>query len=242
MAKQKHKSKRTVAGVKRRWIKSQPAKASDYLHHLDEYYKQHPDIQAIIYCRVSERTQGYKHNLNTYEKLLRRELKKRNIPVVGRFREICSGCILNDDRLALVFAVEKVKNHKTKRTTVIVSASSDRFLRNEYFTTKEPDIIPTEAEFEKLIGLVDSVPLLTLLHPDMSPRKVRSYQSKWGQKAKGNQGGRPIKKTPGYKKKIRDKKLPTVIKLYKKGKTITYIAKRVNVPRSTVVDWIKKYS
>ena len=238
MIKQKRKP------IRRRWIKSKPAKASEYLHHLDEYHKQHPNIRAIIYCRVSIRLQeDTTHNLDTYEKLLRRELKKRKIPVAVRcYREICGGWILNEDRLALVHAVEEAKNHKgRKRTTVIIAASSDRFLRNIDFTTEEPDIIPTEAEFEKLIELTCDVPLLTFLPPDMSPKKVRGYQIKWGQKAKCNQGGRPRKKTPGYKKRIKEEKLPTLKQLYKEDKTPSHIAKRLNIPYTTISDWIKKH-
>ncbi len=221
--------------------KSKPAKASEYLHHLDEYHEKHPDIQAEIYCRVSERMQGYKHNLDTYEKKLRRELQKRNIPVVGCFREICSGWVLNDDRFALVYAVKKAKKHKAKITTVLVASSSDRFLRNKYFTTKKPDILPTEAEFEELKKLTCDVPLVTLLDPDMPPNKVRGYQSKWGQQAKGNRGGRPKKNKPGYKKQIRLEKLPRVLRMHNKNISLGDISAVTDIPKPTVWYWIKKY-
>jgi hypothetical protein len=125
--------------------KSKPAKASKYLHHFDEYLKEHPDIVAIIYCRVSEHMQKHTCNLDTIMKVSRKALRKCNIPVAGCYQEVSSGWILNGDRLALVQAVEKAKKYKGKRTIVIVTALSDRFLRNMDFTTKEPDILQTEA-------------------------------------------------------------------------------------------------
>jgi len=160
--------------------KSTPAQASKYLHHLKKYYKQHPYMIALIYVRVSTGAQGYKGNLDTYEKVLRRKLKKPNVPIVGYYREVSSGWILDyDERRVLVNATKEA----IKQKAVIVAASSDRFLRNRDFNTKtNPDVLPTEAEYERLKKLTCNVPLIILLHPDMRPKKVRSYQTKWGQK------------------------------------------------------------
>jgi DNA invertase Pin-like site-specific DNA recombinase len=223
--------------------KSKPAKASQYLNHLDEYHKQYPDMQAIVYCRDSARTQGYKRNLKTYEKVLRWELKQRGIFVVGRcHREICSGWVLNEDRWALMNAVEEAKKLIAKgKKVVIVAPSSDRFLRNKYFTVDKPDLLPTEAEFEKLKKLTCGVPLVTLLDPDMPPKEARGFQSKWGQSAKGNKGGRPRDKIPGYKKQRRKEKIDKVIELHKQGVNPCHIAAFTLIPVSTVNDWIAKY-
>lgn len=244
MSKRKRKKRSASTNAKRRLRErylpeSKTAKAIEYLHHLKKYHKQHPDMIALIYARVSTGAQGYKRNLDTYEKVLHRKLKKLNIPVIGYYPEISSGWILDyDERLALANATKEAINKKT----VIVAPSADRFLRNRNFNTKtNPDVLPTEAEFEKLKKLTRNVPLVTLLHPDMPPMEVRSWQTKWGQKVKGNNGGRPIQKRPGYKKMRRDKKLPTVLKLLKRGKNPTEIAKKVRVARSTISDWIEKH-
>jgi hypothetical protein len=241
-----HEKKRILAGAVRRWMiseggglsKSKPAKASKYLHHLKEYYKEHPDMQAIIYCRVSACMQEYNHNLDNHEVVLRRKLKKINVPVIGCFREISSGWILDaDKRGALKDAVEKAKQN---RNTVVVTTSSDRFLRNRDFTTKKPDLLPTKAEFEKLRKLTCNVQLLTLLHPDMPPKKVRSYQTKWGRRVKGNKGGRPKINKPGYKKKRRLEKLPIVRQLSREGKTLAQISAQMpDVPKVTIWYWLK---
>jgi DNA invertase Pin-like site-specific DNA recombinase len=177
-----------------------------------------------------------------YEDLLHRETKKQGIPIAGNcHREISSGWILNEDRWALMEAVKEAKKLIAKgREAVIVAPSTDRFLRNRDFTTKEPDLTPTEAEFQILKELTCNIPLLTLLHPDMPPKEVRSYQTKWGQEAKGNKGGRPEKKTPGYKKRRRDRKRGRVIRLYKQGVTISGISRETRVPPGTIYGWLMK--
>jgi hypothetical protein len=224
-------------------LQSKPAKASDYLHHLADYYKQHPDMQAIIICRVSACMQAYKLNLNTYEKLLRRKLKKRNIPVVGCFREVSSGWILDSEkRHGLTNAVKQAKDLiENGKDMVIVAASADRFLRNKYYTTNKPNILPTEEDYGKLKELTCNVPLLTLLDPDMPPMEVRGYQTRWGQKTKRSKGGRPRKKVAGYKKIQREQKLGIVLKLWEKGKKISEIAYKTGTKLGTINDWIVKY-
>ena len=217
---------------------AKPAQASKYLHPLDAYQKQHPDMQALIYDRVSARTQDRNGNLNAHEKALRQELKKRKIPVVGCYREVGSGWILNEERDRLLQAVHKAKENVN---TGIVATSTDRFLRNRDFTTDEPDLLPTDVEFGKLKELTCGVPLVTLLHPDTPSRKVRSYQTKWGQSAKKRKGGRPRKKIPGYKKKRRMEKLDRVLRLQRRGRNPSQIARMVGIARSTICDWIEKY-
>jgi len=245
MSKRNRKKRSVAANVKRRLRErylpdSKPTKASKYLHHFKKYRKKHLDTKAVIYARVSTGAQGYKRNLDTYEKVLRRKLKKLNITVVGCYPEISSGWILDyDERLALANATKEA----IKQKAVIVAPSADRFLRNRDFHTKEnPDILPTKAEFEKLKKLTCGVPLVTLLHPDMPPRRVRGYVSKWGQKTKGNKGGRPKKNPPGYKKKQRLKKLPRVLRLHKKGASWGDINALTGVAKTTAADWVRKYS
>jgi hypothetical protein len=125
---------------------------------------------------------------------------------------------------------------------VIVTTSSDRFLRNIDFHTKDnPCVLPTEFEFEELMKLTCDVPLLTLLNPDMSWKEVRGFQSIWGQQIKGNKGGRPKKNKPGYKKQIRLEKLPRVLRMHNKNISLGDIAVVTGIPKPTVWYWIKKY-
>ncbi|MHC4115514.1 MAG: recombinase family protein [Planctomycetota bacterium] len=223
-------------------ITTKPAKASNFLHWFKNYYYEHPDMVAILYNRESSNPQDYKHNHRIHEWVLRRKCKKLNIPVIGYYCETCSGKALNTDRQALLQAVRKARAMiKEGKHAVILATSTDRFLRNIDFHTKDnPDVLPTEAEFEKLKKLTRCAPLASLLHPDRSWKKVRGYQSKWGQQAKGNKGGRSVEKRPGWTISRQKKKLPCVRRLLKKGMSVTQISKRVHVARSTVSDWIVK--
>ena len=247
--KKKHRStrktKQAVAPATRKRLRerhlpdSKPAQASEYLYQLKEYHKQHPDMTVLIYVRVSTGAQGYRGNLDTYEKVLRSELKKLNIPVIGCYREVSSGWILDyGERLVLAHATKEA----IKQKAVIVAPSADRFLRNRDFNTKtNQDVLPTEAEYEQLKKLTCGVPLVTLLPPDMSPRKIRGYQSKWGQRVKDSKGGRPKKNEQGYLKQRRNEKLPQVLRRRKKGESLGAISKSTGVPKSTVADWVRRY-
>ena len=111
---EQRKKRSAVANVRRRLRErylpdSKTAKASEHLYHLKEYHKQHPDMRALIYIRDSTSAQAYRKNLDTYEKVLRRKLKKLNIPIVGCYREVNSGWVLNGDREVLVNAVKEAK-------------------------------------------------------------------------------------------------------------------------------------
>lgn len=217
---------------------SKPVKASKYLYHLDEFHRRHPDMVAVIYCRVSARSQDHRENLQNQESVLRQQHKTRGIPLVGCYLEVGSGSILDEKREGLRKAIQAAKQHVN---AVIVTTSTDRFLRNRCFTTDRLDTMPNEEEFEELNRRADSVPLATYLHPDMPPKEVRGYQSKWGQRTKGNKGGPPLKKSPGYKKRRRLRNLPRVLRLQKGGKNPSQIAVRTGIARSTVCDWIVKY-
>jgi DNA invertase Pin-like site-specific DNA recombinase len=218
---------------------SKPAKASNYLHHLADYYKQYPDMVAIIYLRESACMQDYNDNGKSHKRVLRKKLKKLNIPIVGCFYEVCSGKKLNEEREALINAVRKAKSYNN---TVIIATSSDRFLRHkDYHSVENPNILPTEANYMQLKKLTDVIPLLTLLSPDMPPMEVRGYQTRWGQKTKGNKGGRPRKKVAGYKKIQREQKLGRVIRLHNKGKKRSEIAYKTGIKLGTINDWIVKY-
>lgn len=215
---------------------SEPALASNYFHHLSEYIRQHPNLKVVIYCRVSACMQQYNDNPKNHERVLRRKHKKLNFPIIGCYHEVSSGWVLDDRRTAFIEAVQKAK----ETNAVIVTTSSDRYLRNRDYKTTTPDILPTKDEYEQLKKLTGDVPLLTLLHPDMPPMEVRSYQSKWGQKTKRNKGGRPRKKISGYKKLERVEKLPTVLRLHKKGWKVSKIAFKTGLKQDRIRAWIDK--
>jgi DNA invertase Pin-like site-specific DNA recombinase len=197
---------------------------------------------VILYLRVSARSQDHNGNLQNQKRVLRRRLKKLGIPVIDCFSEVISGWMTDHHLGALRQAVRKARQLEN---TVILAVSADRCLRSRDFHTKNnPDALPTITEYERLKKLTRGVPLVTGLHPDMPWKEVRSYFTKWGQKTKGNKGGRPKYELqpPGNKKKIRKAKLPRVLELYRQGMNPSEIARTVDASRSTVSDWLVKYA
>ena len=211
-------------------------RASDYLHHAEVYYRQHPDMQAVIYIRESGRKARQTRNHINHKRVQRDWLEKQNIPIlVEPFFEVISGRDLSSNRKAFLQAVEFAR----KNNAVIITTCANRYLRN---ANMQSDIPPTQHEFETLLELADGVPLLTLLHPDLPPSRVRSKLTKLGQRIKCNKGGRPPKKRAGYKNKQRETFLPVALQYYYSGKCISEIARLIGVPRSTVDRWIKKHT
>jgi len=229
----KHKDNMIATSIlrrlERRYQNSSEAKASAYIHHLVEYIRQHPNILVILYVRVSTDAQAYNHNLELQIRYLRKELKKLNIPIIGSYREVSSGWILDpQERWNLVNAVQQAIAKKA----VIVALSVNRFLRNINFNTKSnQEALPTEVEVEQFVQLTKGVPLLTLVHPDKTEKEVRGFISKLGQEIKGNKGGRPRQQIPGYKKRERLEKLPIVLELYNRK------VKRCDIARRTGLKW-----
>ena len=73
------------------------------------------------------------------------------------------------------------------------------------------------------------VPLATLVDPNAIPEEIRSYETKRGKNAKGNPGGCPKKRCPGYKNRIRQENLPKVLDLYEQGLSAAAIAKKTKL-------------
>lgn len=209
------------------------ATESNYLYHLKEYFREHPEILVVLYGRVSGREQNRRGNLINQESILQEVLRKLGVPVIGYFQEVSSGWILDEDRFGLVNAVEMAKEHDA----VIVAFAADRFLRNEYYQSTHPEITPTIREYEKLMKLVKGVPLLTYLHPDTLHNKITGMRSRLGQELKRNKGGRPRKIEPGYKKRWKKGKYDEVRRLYEKGLSYSDINWYTDVPKSTIRDW-----
>ena len=228
------KRKRKRIKVSRVKLPSTIATPSDYIYHLETDYKKHPDMVAILYCRVSHRSQ--KEHLTTYENILRTELKRLGVPVLDCYSEIVSGWEFN--RYKLKMAVSKAQDDPR---AVILATSTDRFLRASKYKKEKPDTLPTVADFESLLEETGDVPLLTLLNPDMSPRKAHTMEIKWGKEANGKVNvGRPKKKKPGYKKKHRQLNIERARELYDSGVSIRDIGSELETPSSTVHGWLNR--
>jgi DNA invertase Pin-like site-specific DNA recombinase len=212
------------------------AVASNFFRHLEDVMRKGCRL-FVIYCRVSERMQNHKGNLRDQMKLLRSLIEYQGGTVVDVFGEIAAGWELRnepDKRSKLFDAIAAAE----KVGAVVVTESTDRYLRHPLYTAMDQDLQPTLRQFQELQQKANCVMLATLLHPDASPRKVRGHQSKRGQQVKGKKGGRP--KKPGHMKRRRKNLLAEVRRMREAGNSLGVIAKQTNVPKPTIQVWLAR--
>lgn len=209
-----------------------PTRAGDYLQSLDEYHAAHPHLQVILYSRESTHPQDDNHE--THLQPLRKACKKRGIPVAGSYTDTKTGKTLEREEFRK--AIQHAK--RCKRHTAMLATSTDRYIRPENFTPYQFDLLPIEAELEKLEAASCGVPLLTLLDPDTRPGEVKSRHIRSGQAVKQNKGGQQRTKRPGWKKQRKRDQQPEARELHKQGLRICEIVRKLGVPRSTVVGWL----
>lgn len=216
---------------------SPPAKASEYLHHLDELVAAGEATAAILRCRVSGSAQ--RAQLEDQDAGMRRRVEDElGIPVVGVFAEVAPGWDL-DRQPELDAAIQAAIANGPG--TVIVAESTDRYLRHPDYNGNKKST-PTVTAFEALRDRAQVVPLTTILPPDAPYEDVRFYQQNRGQNAKGNKGGRPSKPQPleykpNYKGGYGIDKLTWMLRLgivEKKG-----IARLLGRSPSTVRGWVE---
>jgi hypothetical protein len=220
--------------------KSKPGTASDYMKIIDAYLLDHPDTEEVcLVIRESGRDQKRRRNHENY-KFMVADLEKRGLRV-HVFLETCSGMLdesLWCDTLRKVGQFARERKAETGKTVPILAYSADRFLRNVHYKNTTPSLLPTRWEYRQLKRLVGDVPLLTWLDPDTPPQTARGLQSKLGQRAKGNKGGRPKKLSRAERK---DLLLRRVRQLkHDTGRGCCWIAKQVGVSSKTVWEWLKE--
>jgi len=213
-----------------------PACASAYVHDLRALLKERPNLEAVIYLRVSGRTQNAKGNLRAAERRLLRELEKLGVVVLRVFREVGSGW--HDDLVVRSAAAEYAAEHNA----VLVAESADRFLRSASYSKENQSVLPTLAEWEALRKATGGVTLATLLHPDTPWQTVRSYQAKRGILEKCAKCGRPRKRQPGELYRRRAELLDRVL-YFRHSWRCSYreIATEVHVPWRTIADWVRPF-
>jgi len=208
--------RRTLAGDGRKYV----SKASEILS---------PGDLVFLLLRVSTWMQDHKGNLKASEDFLRAEMKKLGVIVVDVGHHIGSGYE--------PYWIGPYAYQAEKLGAKLVAEDLTRLIRPACYDKLNQDAQAHDVDLQDMQYHARGVPLITLLDPNASPSECRSHQIKRGQGAK-NKGGRPPKQTAGYKKKMREKKKPEVVKLYADGLPISEICKRLNIARSTAYSWL----
>lgn len=196
-----------------------PGKASRYIDPIEIA----PGDRIIIVCRVSSEAQRRNGNLNTQEAQLAQAVYERNGTVIAVFSEVCQG----NDLLWLINAAAIAKLNGAS----ILAYSTDRFVRQPAFSPRAfHDFEPRESDFRHLRFYTEGVRLMTLFHPDATQNEVR------GERAKGNEGGRPRKamRPRRYKPRCDAATVTRMLGLHSEGHSLQDIADETGYSRSTV--------
>ncbi len=205
----------------RRWLAC--GKASNYIKQANIK----PGDKVVLVCRVSQREQKQRKNLEDQEANLRAEVAALDGIVVGVTHIQVSGF----DPFWISRAVTIAQQHGAK----LLAESTDRFVRHPAFnSSKNNSRNARESDLRELVACAEGVPLVTLLHPDATPQEVRSYQRKRGQRIKQAKGGRPERPK---NRKVR--LIGTATQMREDGASWGEIALALEVPRSTVARWCR---
>jgi len=215
------------------------ATASHYIAHIDDL----PPGPVVLFLRVSTPGQERKGHLDHQESKLR-QLKDRGFDIIGVFRETGAGWAAVRVRFETAAAISKDGG------ATLVAESSGRFIRTYRYgervkearqrrgERKTVHLLPNVAEYEALLALVDGAALATLHHPNMPEAEVRGEESKRGQAATGNRGGRPKGKMS--KKQRRELNMPKVVELRKSGLSFRAIGEKLGIAWSTTWAWMMR--
>ncbi len=128
--------------------------------------------------------------------------------------------------------IEAAALAKRTRAVAIVFESVSRACRNFWFhSVRRPDYQPTESDLRCLKLFTGNLKLVTLLPPTATPAEERAYQRRRGP------SGRPPAKTPGWKKRRRERLAEKARALRAQNLSYRSVAAKLRVPLTTVREW-----
>jgi DNA invertase Pin-like site-specific DNA recombinase len=184
-----------------------------------------PGTRVIPCARVSTHTQEELEKLQRQKVNLSREVAARRWTAVTKLAGV------EPAREAGRKGLLKLIRMARERKAAVLVESIDRLIRNP--KGNEVD----DWDIRRLVKISKGVSFILLNPPETPASKVRSYQTKRGQKYSGHYGGRPRIEQP--KKTKRLALLPEVIHLHKQGWGYKRIGEKLGVATSTVQYWLR---
>lgn len=204
----------------------EPGRASKYICP----FSLRPQDRVLHVPRVSGRE--HRRNLIDQRQNLRDVIRSTPARIVGNHEIATSG----QDPNWLYEVVDKARD---VGANVILAESTDRLIPYWHFHSNDrPNLQATDQPLREVAKIAGDITLMCHFHPDATPKEVRRYQRKRGQKCKCKKGGR---KSPGYKKRRRCKLKIRVIQLLKQVEGNREIGRTLGVSESTVRRWRKRY-
>jgi hypothetical protein len=206
--------------------------ALEYLRHLPDIAAEMPSAPAVIFVRVSTRTQ--RKHLREQEAACKGALRALGIQPIRFFHGVTPAT--SPDAAKLLAAACKFAG---ERGGFVVAAERSRFIRSADYKCWRQEPTPSESEYKSLMLLAGGVPLATVLPPDAPPGTERGFQTCRGMADPQRRGGRPISRVPGYKKARRQRLRPKASQFRAAGRGLRWISRRLRVAKSTLQYWFK---
>ncbi len=199
---------------------SEPGRAREYIKPSEHIQ---PGDRFVLFVRASSETQ----DTHRQKVALREALTVGGARAVGIIDAHCKGY---GDQWAKL--LRRARKHAKRHRAKLLATETSRFVRGSNFEF-DKEARPMDADFLELRYWTRGITLVTLAHPDASPKEQRQLWSRQGQDARGgNRGGRPRNRRPGSELEIR-----VARRMRKRGYSYGEIAKKRNRPRSTVQSW-----
>jgi hypothetical protein len=149
---------------------------------------------VVLYCRVSSRGQDVRCQLRG----ARAHVLQLGVRVLAAFAGIESGKSHTEDgRPILMKAIQAARI----RNAPLVVVCASRLVRNSgYDPHRNPDVMPTQDEFETILRLAEGVQICTLNDPDDDPPGDESFLRQLNAEVKRKPVGRPRKRGAGDRK------------------------------------------
>jgi len=205
-----------------------PSAASSRLFSLSQYPG--PCRKLVVVVRVSKGTEI--DDLPGQELYARQEYERLGFTVVAVVPEVMSGkrhrrpCLSYAFRLALALGAQ------------VGFKDLDRFIRHPKWNRQENrNLKASPAHVQNCLRYYPRRDVILLLPPDATDREIRRARTKQGHLTTGHKGGGDH--MPGYKKRLKQKKLDVVLELRQMGFGYGTIAKWTSLSKPTVQTWIE---
>lgn len=227
---------------------SEPCNEMRYFDALEFYLKslnKGERLKVIFYDRVSYRNQEANGNLEDRLTSVQKRYGKK-LEIVKYFSEVADS---RSNSLKDRHELKKALNWAMKtKLMVVVTPSVDRIIRPKTYS-KENQFAPLlmrDIRFWEDFN-ADGVIVIALIEPGTDKKIVRGRLASMGQEGKDRYGGRPGKKSPGYKKRLRKRFLREARRLHdEKGFPLREISLAfklkysVRISYRTICDWLNR--
>lgn len=208
------------------------ADATNWVSALGPFLDKHPRHPVVVLRRVSGRSQDYLETPFAQWITMRRFVRERGGVLVGgdEFAEVCSGWRRPYEGTDML---DRAVDLCVSEGAVLAALSVDRILRNfHYHSSQNPELTPTEAEFEMLAPRLRGVKMATAIPPIFSLAEVQAERNI----IRSPRSKRP----PGWLKIFHAPRISHSFRLRVLELSYGEIAKLVDAPRSNVERWCKK--